>query len=821
MSGLYDDLDQALRRLLREPAAIAAPILMLAVAIGVNTSLFSIFDEVVLQPPPGIEDPRRLLSIYSADRPDGSTGPGEGFFPVSYPDYRHLRDHSDSFAALAVAAYQPAAVGGTERPEQILAAVVTGDYFRAAGVTPLLGRVFGAQVDAPLGGHPVAVLSEWFWRSRFAASPSAVGQSLEVNRQRLEVIGVAGGSFKGLRTFDQTALWIPLSMRRELYAYSDLVEDPAWRLFDCVGRLRPGVPVERVAAELTAYSDRLAAELPDSHRNRRFRALPIGGLDPAERDRYRRTGFTILAVTGFVLLAACANMTSLLLLRAARRRGERAVRWALGATRGSLARQLFLEHAFLVLVASVLSLVVALGGIAVLRAQRPPFLTEVQLQPELDGHALLFTAAAAGIALLLVAVLPALVVRPPGRPASSGRHGTAVDHRDGSGASRRLREGLVVAQVALSAVGLVGAALFLQSFLATRAVDPGVERERLAMLTFDLDLAGYEAARGRGFHELLLARVAELPAVRRAALASQPPLTPLGMLRTTYVDGDDAGSLIRVNAVTPGYFETVGVELLAGRDFRAGDDEQAAPVAIVNETMARRSWPGRDAVGQSFRWRGELERPIRVIGVASNGKYVSLGEEETPYVYVPMAQRYGGGATLHVRVSDRPALLLPALSKLFRELDPDLPVIQSATMEDRLDEALWAPRTIASILTAFSLLVLILALTGLYGAVSDSAARRRFEIGVRLTLGARRREVSWLVLRHGLALVVVGAVVGLATGHLGQRLFAGLLHGMPPSFPVLYAAVACTLLAVSAAALYLPARRAASVDPARVLRHDP
>lgn len=819
MQNLWHDLRQAFRTLAGSPGFTAAVVLSLALGIGVNTAVFSWIDAALLRPLP-IAEPERVVSIHTvlANNPD--------YLTVSYLNYLDYKKDSRSFSDLAV--YQPtkfSLLAGGE-PELLQGQIASGNYFAMLGLRPAAGRFFQPEEDAVPGRNPVVVLGHGLWRRRFGGDPGLVGRTISLNGRDFTVIGVAPEGFRGARVLEPAELWVPLMMYKEVLParLARIFENRRAILLFCLGRLKPGVEIGQADAEMKTIARRLEQEYPDANRGRDLALLPVQRftISPNYRGSYVLAGAVLMGVVGLVLLTACANVANLLLARWLSRRKEVAVRLALGASRPLLLRQLLTESLTLALLGGVMGLLVADLARRVLWFSRPAAVPE-SLEVGLSPRVLLFTLVVSLLTGLLFGLAPALQSSRPNLVAAL-RDQEARVGRSGRGIG--MRDLLVVVQIAVSLISLIGAGLFLESANAAERIDPGFEREKMLLVSFDVGAQGYDETRGQQFYERAVERVEALSGVRSAAVAEYAVLLgDVGLRRTVVVEGKEPppgenGHMVQINGVSAGYFETVGIPILRGRGFTEADRQGAKLVAVVNEEMAARLWPGEDVVGRQFRFfGGSAPAPsIEVVGVARNSKYGFLGEQAPMYLYVPMAQSYGSEATLHVRTGGDPAVVAGAVRQAIQELDPNLPLVNLRTVSRVLDDALWAPRTAARLLIVFGLLALALAAVGIYGVMSYLVRQSRREIAVRIALGAQRADVLGRVLRRGMIAVGVGVAAGLLAAFVLTRTAAALLYGTAPTDPVAWGAAALVLAVVALAASYLPARRAAAIDPILVLR---
>ena len=814
------DLRQSLRSLAATPWLSLAVELSLALGIGANTAVFSVVRAVLLAPLP-VAEPDRLLAVYTVDQ-TGAAGPISSSLPLSRANFEDLRRESRSFERLAGWLTLPVALGIEDgEAVQVPAQAVTADYFLALGTEAAAGRLFRPEEVTDDGRAPAVVLSHDTWQRRFGGDAGVVGGTVRVNGSPYEIVGVAAEGFAGTSRLFSPEIWLPLSM------HGQLLTGPAREFFatrrglvlETAGLLAPGVGREQAAAEVSAIAARLAELHPVENRDRGAAVVPLAeaAVPPELRTLFAAAGGLLLAVSLLVLAIACANVANLLLARAGARERETALRLALGAGRGRLARALLVDGAVLALAGGVAGLVVAHLGAEALWRLRPPMLGRSPADPGTGGAVVAF-------ALVLAAGCALLFALAPLRQALSTDLSTLLKERAAAGRRRRggLGSLLVVGQVAFCLVALVGSGLFLASLAELRDADPGFDVERLAAVSVNPALAGYAPERIGPLYEEVRSEIESLPGVAAAAFGAHLPLSgPPPVMRSVFrqgrdVPGESGGTLVAADVVGEGYFETLGVPLVAGRPFTSADREGAPFVAVVNRALAERLWP-EGAVGRRFTLGGD-ERVREVVGVSETSRYGSLGEEPMPVLYLPLAQQGGDSARLFVRGDGPPGPLLPDLRRRLGELAPGVPIGDAATLDEVLASSLWAPRLAAGLLGGFALLALALSALGIYGLMSYRVERRRREIGIRLALGAERREVLGLVVRRGMLLVAVGTVAGLAAGGLLARAARGLLYGIGAFDPAAFLGAAAVLALVALVANLVPARRATRVDPVVVLR---
>jgi predicted permease len=821
MSDLIQDTRIALRTLLKRPGFAAVVVLSLALGIGGNTAIFSLLNSVFLQPLP-IDGPDEIVLLFGTD--ERNTGRLLDYMPVSIPNFRDYRDQNQVFAGLATAVFSPVSLAGEERPEEVPGLLVTGNYFEVLGVRARYGRTIFPEDDRVEGGSPVVVLSHRLWQRRFGGEPSVVGRGVKLNGGDFTIIGVTAAGFRGTNAIGGPELWIPLSMYGQVLSgfTREHLESRRALLSFPIARLRPGVVAAQAEASLKPLATELAARYPSDNFKRGITVTPLreATVPPAFREAMLKGGLLLMAAAGLVLLIACANVANLMLARATSRLREMAVRASLGAGRLRLVRQLLVESLLIAAVSGAAGVLLALWLQELLLWFKPPFLPEGAIDFGLSPPVLLFSCALALFSTLLFGLVPALYgtrIDLATALKTRGEHQTAGAGRFG------LRNILVTAQVALSVVALAGAGLFIRSLSNAQRIDPGFETEKLALATVRLTEQQYSPAKARQFHEQALAEIRAIPGVAAAGLSSVGPFQG-GFMRSIFAEGrdevgDESGILVHTPSVDSQFLAAAGIGLLQGRLLTEADREGSQPVAVINEAMARRVWPGEDAVGKGFRFHGETERTV-VAGVVRTATQFLLGEDPQPVAYLPMAQHHADTATFYVRTLGEPRGVLEAMRARMQALDPILPVQNVQTIIEVLGQALWAPRLGAILLGAFGALSLLLAALGVYGVLDYSVGQRRREIGVRIALGASRGDVLQMVMRYGAALAVVGLAIGIAGSLAATRYVSSLLFDMQGVDWLTLGAVSAVLLAIALLATWLPASRAAETDPLVTLREE-
>jgi predicted permease len=825
MTSFRHDLSYSIRMLKRTPGFTAAAILLLGLGIGVNTLLFSAVQTLVANPL-SVGDADRLVDVFTTE-----AGQEGDVFPTSEQNFEDLQRESRTvFSGLA--GYVPAGfvVSGRERSERLNGYLVTANYFDVLGILPSLGRAFAPGEDRIGGGADVAVLSYAFWQRRFGGDPAAVGRTLLLDGAPYTIVGVAPRGFRGTVTLvSPEQIFVPLS------SYDRVLRGAPRAFFlnrralflRAFGRLKSGVSTEAAEAAVGTVARRLEAEYPDANRGRGITLSPLTasaiGTDsvmaPRESRRARHGSAAVLAASAAVLLIAAANLSSLLLLRFARRSRETSIRAALGADSKRLFSQPLVESTLLCAMGALAGWALAAEGRLVLLRFAPPFVPKGVLEAAPDWRAFAFGFGAAAVVSVLIAALPAFrasVASPAEALAVGGRSGTALGPRE-----RQATRVFVTAELALATVALIGSGLFLRALGRAEGVDPGIRTRGLAYFSLDLGAAGYQGIRAQALAREIVRTVRSLPGSTGAGVSTLPPVGG-GPQRTVLREGteDDPANVapvVTVNAVSPGYLAAAGVRLLRGRDVTASDGAAAPPVAVVNEAFAARHWPGLDAIGRRFRIFGGPEG-VQVVGIVHNTLVARLDERPQPVAYLPLAQADIEIVTVTASTNGGSENFLAAMKRRVAEIDAGLAPFDALTVESALARGLWAPRAMASLLLLFGALAIALAAVGLYGLVAQSVTQRLPEIGIRMALGATPAALRGLVLREAARLTTIGAPAGLLLAAALSRSLGGVLYGLPPLDPVTFLCVPALLAAATAAACLVPAHRAISVDLQSVLR---
>jgi predicted permease len=807
---MFQDLRFGVRMLFKNKAVTAVAVLSLSLGIGANTAIFSLVDRLLVRPLP-VEEPERLVTFNKANLHDKFT----------YSDYADYRDQNEVFDGLVC--YAETAMNLNERgqTERVHGLQVSGNYFSVLRVGLALGRGFLPEEERAPDTHPAVALSFGLWQRRFGADPAVVGRDITLNGQDYTVVGVAPAEFTGTIRGVAPDLYVPIKPLNSRNQY--------WLLL--MGRLKPGVSREQAQASMNVLGPQIARLYPRPDGSPRVEP-PFLLNDGSQGHTYllHKLSFPLkllMGIVALVLLIACANVANLLLARARTRRKEIAIRMAIGAGRGRLVRQLLTESLLLAALGGGLGLWLA-GPIGkILASFTPPvgrgFSTPVSLEGGLDTRVLAFTFCLSLLAGIIFGLAPAL---------GASRASLVVALKDGAedGAGLRRfnpRKLLVVAQVALSFVVLIGAGLCVRSLQRLQSIDAGFDPARTLVMSLHPGLSGYDEARGQLFYQQLVERVTGLPGVESASLAQLTPLSDDLLTRSTVIEGYEPQPGEKMsffyNVVGPRYFETLRTPLVSGRDFTPQDRAGAPQVVIINETLQRRYFPNGDALGKRLIFGAYRGSPIplqhlEIIGVVKDSKYSELTEQTRRMMFLPLAQSYRPEMRLHVRTAQDPIAMVAAIRRETQKLDASLPVYNIKTLEEQKDGSLYTARLAATLMSVFGGLALLLASVGLYGVMAYVVGQRRREIGVRLALGAQRRDVFRLVIKEGMTLVAVGIALGLAGTIAGTRLLTTFLYEVQPTDAATFIGAALLLAAVALLANYLPARRAARTDPMQALR---
>lgn len=814
MSTLVSDVRYSFRSLLKNPGLTLAAVLSLGLGIGANTTIFTWVQAVLFRPIPLAADPSTIRIAAMENREGQSRS-------WSYPNFVDFRDRARMLDVVAQDD-QTFSIAVDDTAERAWGALVSGNYFEVIGVRPAAGRFFTAKDDVTPGGHPVAVLSHANWQRRFAGDPAVIGTQVTINNTPITIIGVAPEGFIGSFFGVATAAWVPMAMQKEMMG-GDRMNQRGNGWFQSIVRLKPGVSEEQAQAEASSIMAQLEQEYRDVNEGRRLRIV-----QPWEAPFGAATVLApILAVlsilVALVLVIACANVANLLLSKAVSRRREVAVRLSLGASRLRLVRQLLTESFLLAGVAGIAGIVMAYWTMDVIMAFVPPVDMPIDLGLRMDGTTLVFALAISMATGLVFGLAPAL-------QASNNQTINALkeEGRSGSGGrtTGRLRSALVVAQVAVCLVLLVGAALFLRSFIAAQSLSPGFDAAHVVTASMDMFPSGYTGDRHREFQRRALEAVSAIPGVQSAAFGSRLPLGFGGNNSTSvgvdgYVPRENEEIVINYSTIGPGYFETMGIPIRQGREYNETDTLQSPRTLVISEAMARRYWPEGNAIGGRIRLGGQ--NVAEVIGIVADSKYSSINERPLPQLFFPMSRSEVSTLRLFVKTSGDPGPLVADIRNAIRSLDASLPLYDARTLNEHMQIAVFAQRMAANLLGAMGVLAVLLAAIGLYGVMAYAVSQRTQELGIRLALGASPGSLLSMVVGQGMKLTTVGLVIGLALalgafGSIGAM--RSLLPGISPLDPITFIAVPIVLGLIALLASWIPGRRAGRVDPLVALRYE-
>lgn len=812
MKNLWHDIRYALRQLRGSPGFAVTAILTLALGIAANSTILSWISGTLFNSVHGGARTSDMVTIMRGERSEHPTP------PFSYPDFVELRAQAKSFAGMLGYHHDFVSITGAGVPEHIYGELVTADYFEVLGVRPILGRSLQSKGTNEADSDAVAVLGYGLWQSHFGGDPDIVGKSVEINLHRYTIVGVAPKGFTGCSTGVRSDIFLPLGDIRSVWNWNPL-QDRGNTFLNVLAVLRPGVSMRQAQSEVSLIVQRIAARYPESHRGNNQISFDPLWRSPFGANVYLAGTLTILlALAAVLLLLACANVANLLLVRSVSRRREIAIRLSMGATRGQLFRQLMVENLLLAAGGCAVALAITSWSARTLASFIPAIDLPLDINGRLDGRVLLATVVVSVLTAVIAGVVPTL------RAAALSPMEILKDEAaNSSGGVRKSRTTgvLVVLQVALSLVLLACAGLFVRSLENARKIDPGFDPQHVYMASFELGPLGYSQARALEFDRQLLARVRALPGVQAATLADFAPLNftihsdvvePEG-----YVPQPHESMEVDRGSVAPGYLETLRTPLRAGREFTAADGGSSQPVAMVNQAMVDRYWPGQEAIGKHIKWGS---RNFAVVGVIGNAKYRRLVYDTAPLVLFPLMQRYQDQVILEVRTGGDPMAMAPAIAQAVHDLNGDLPLYNVTTLERSMRMGSVFERLAVIFASSFGLLAMLLAAVGVYGVVAYTARQRTHEIGIRMALGAARGDIFRQVLRQGIGLTVAGIAGGLVVSLVFTRFLRSLLFGVGASDWITFSFVAVLLSAVALAACLLPARRAAGIEPMQALRRE-
>jgi len=806
------DLRFGLRMLRRTPGFSILAILCLTLGIGANAAVFSWVEGILFRPYPAVTHQEQLLALAGTARGES------GHTAISWPDFADLQRNCTLFDAFFVSKIMGTTLSIGDRAEVTTGSIVSANYFDALGVHPILGRGFEPGEDAGRNAHPVTVVSYQLWKGRFKGDPQIIGKTQRLNNVVHTIVGVTPEGFYGTFVGWAMQFWVPASMEEIFESGGYKLEDRGARWIEAYVRLKPGVTHQQAQQEISAVAKRLEADYPDTNRGRGIMLWPLWQTPFNNAGTLLPTLEIMLAVVVFVLLIACANVGNLLLVRSFARRHEMTVRLAIGAGRGRLVKQLFTEGL-------ILSALGAVGGLLTAHWCRHALVllfparggVAMHLPGEIDWRVLALSAGVCLITTLVLGLVPAFQTRKIDLAGALKSDSVGVV---GGGGRAWVRSGLVVIQVSLSFVLLVGAGLLLQSLQRIRTTSPGFSTHGVLDTAVNLVSAGYDAPRAQTFQDELLDRVKALPGVESATFARMTPLS-YGSYSSTPVAVDgyqpppEEQPIVEYNEVGPDYFTTLGIPLVSGRQFTRADDERAALVAVVNETMAAKYWPGRNPIGERVQVKG---RWMRVVGMAKDSKYQSVRETPKPFFYVPLRQNFSRGAGLYIRTPLSPETMASALMRQVHALDGNLALYEVITLQEQVDRSTSPQMVAVTLVGILGGLALLLAAIGLYGVMSYAVSQGTRELGLRMALGAGASNLLRLVLSRGLALTAGGVALGAAVALGLTRLLGSLLYKVSPRDPLAFGSAFVVMTIAALVACFLPAWRATRTDPARALR---
>ena len=805
------DAAHAARSLRRSPLFTTIAVLSVAIGIGATTGIVTLANALLFKSAPGIGAPDRLVGI-------GGTRNGRGFDNFAYPTFVAYRERTTSLTGISAIQIDPMSLSlrGPNGGEPVQGTIVSGNFFQVLQARPHLGRFFVAEEDSIPRENPVVVLSHKFWRERFNGDPAIVGQKIVLNGTPFTVVGVAAEKFQGPFVLAPD-MWVPAMSAPLIGRGEGLIKCRECSWIMALGRLAPNVSVSQAQAELATVAHQLQVDYPKGFEGKGVSVQPLTFFPGGVRNMIAGFMAVLLAVAGLVLLIASTNVAGMLLARASARQREIAVRLAVGATRAQLIRQLVTESVLLFVLSGFAGLLLANWLVAGMMALIPKLPVQLYFDPGIDWRVLTFAMGVTLVSGLAAGLIPALQATKPSLvPALKSEGG-------GSGKKLRLRSALLVTQIAFSMLLLIVAGLFARALVRARTMDAGFDPRGVQISALDLQLVNYDAKQGQPFVETLRERVGRIPGVQSTALAAMLPLDGGGLglggievpdrpppdAKHTSWDAD-------WNVITPGYFETMRLPIVRGRDFNDRDREGSPDVAIFNERFAARVWPGEDPIGKTFRNEG---RTVTIVGIARDSKYRSLGEDPINFLYVPLAQRYFQRTHLLVRAGENAPVAGP-IRRIVAALEPSLPILSQKTFEEHAAMSLFPQRLALWVAGSLGVVALLLALLGIYGVTAYTVTQRTREIGVRLAVGAQRNSVLGLILRQGLTLAGIGVAVGALLGFGATRLLRALLYGVPASDVIAFGGAAVLLVVAALAASWIPAMRAAAVDPVVALRAD-
>jgi predicted permease len=844
MTSIWNDIRYALRGFRRAPLFTAIAVLSLAFGIGANTAIFSLLDQVLLRLLP-VKHPEQLV-LFSIN--GGVYGSNWGRNSISFPMYQDFRDHNQVFSGMFCRFPTETGLGYGNRTERVAAELVSGTYFPQLGVQPYIGRTFTMEDERTPGGHPIAVLSYSFWRNRFGANPSILGKNIIVNGRNFTVVGVAQPGFDGVEVGRPTKVFLPIMMKAQITAYWDGLKDRRMRWVNAFGRLKPNVTSKQAQASLQPFMhSMLEMEVKEAafrnvapYDRAQFLKSTVNLLPGSQGRSYLREQLAtplrvLMALTGAVLLLACANLANLLLARATTRKREFAIRLAVGAGSRRLIRQLLVESLSLAFSGALVGLLFAFWADRVMLAAYLPSDTpgDLGISAQPDARVLGFTLCVMVITALAFGLIPAVQSsRADVAPTLKNEAGAVV-----GGSNILLRKILVTAQVTLSLLLLIGAALFMRTLSNLRNLGPGFSADHLVAFDVDPTLNGYGNDRSKTFYKRLMEDLATVPGVRSVSLAALRILGGDDWESSVTVEGYSTKQgehpLPYMNSVSPNYFATLGIPIVAGRDFTTKDtgelkhgpepDDWAPSTIIINQSFAKKYFKGRSPIGMHLGFGSDpgTKTDMEIIGVVKDVKYTNLRDEIPVQAFTPfLSSRSIAGMTVYFRTDLDPQQMMRVIRRRVQQLDSNVPLYDMRTVEEQVGISLVTERMVASLSSVFCLLATVLAIIGLYGVTAYTVARRTREIGIRMALGALGGSMLWMVMKEVLVLVGMGILVGVPAALALGSLIRNQLYGLAPYDPPTLVAATIALASVATLAGFVPAWRASRIDPTRALRYE-
>jgi macrolide transport system ATP-binding/permease protein len=819
MEKLWQDIRYGFRMLRKSPMFTIVALLSLAIGIGSNTTIFTLVHTVLLRPIPMISEPENLVAIYTTDTKNGAD-----YMPTAYLNYLDFKQNNNTLTDILGATFLRVSFDKNTEVEQINGLIVTGNYFDVLAVKPALGRFFLPIEDQNFGLYPVVVISYNFWQKQFGGDSSILGKEIILNRESFTVIGVAPEGFQGAAVLGTVDCWLPLMMHQQIThgISQEWFTDRRALQFFLVGRLKSGISLSEAEISLKTIAKRLEVEFPKTNEYRNVKVIPFSEstIAPQLRGNVVLASYLLMGAVGVVLLIACANVANLLLVRANGRKTEIAVRLCLGASRGRLFQQLIIESLLISLMGGLLGLILAGWNKDLILAISPPGFSQLDLS--LNKTVLLFTFLISLLTGLIFGLVPALQMSNPNLM-------TELKNRIGFSNSNRgffqIRNILVITQIALSVTALIIAGLFLRSLYNAQQINLGIDTNQLITIAFDLDYQNYDRQKGLQFIKEVEEQIEALPGVEQAVFAANWPLAPRNRFNTRNVSvvgeeirAENQRLLIMSDRVGVGYFATMGISLVQGRDFSSIDKKDSLHVAIINEAMAEKLWPGQNPIGRKVSVYAEKSTK-EIVGVVKNTKYYfTVGQDIQPIIYFPLEQIYAGDIALYIRTKSDPITLTNSIKGVIQKVDPKLPLENFQLVSSSVSQSLWAPRTSAIFLLVFAAVALLLAMMGLYGVIAYWVSQRTHEIGVRMALGAKHQDLIAMILKQAGALILTGLTIGVGVGIILAKVFSSLLYDIEVFDPIAFIVAPAILTLVAFLASYIPARRISKVDPIIALR---